>query len=68
MNSANSQFFIVQEASEHLDGKYAGFGKVISGMEVVDAICKAAKPIDGNGGIAKEDQPVILSISIRVEE
>lgn len=67
MNSANSQFFIMQETKTHLDGKYAAFGKVISGMEVVDAVCEAANPIDGNGSIAKNEQPVITSITIRIE-
>ncbi len=65
MNSASSQFFIVHEDSTYLDGAYAAFGTVISGMEVVDAICKDAKPTDGNGTIAKDDQPVITSITIR---
>ena len=44
-NSASSQFFIVLETSPmvsySLDGKYAGFGTVISGMDVVDEIAKA---------------------------
>lgn len=38
MNSASSQFFIVQNDSPHLDGNYAAFGKVISGIEIVDKI------------------------------
>lgn len=38
MNSASSQFFIVQADSTYLDGDYAAFGKVIAGMEVVDKI------------------------------
>lgn len=38
MNSASSQFFIVQADSTYLDGKYAAFGKVISGMDIVDKI------------------------------
>ena len=37
-NSAGSQFFIMHQDSRHLDGQYAAFGKVTSGMEVVDAI------------------------------
>lgn len=43
-NSAGSQFFIMHEDAPHLDGQYAAFGKVISGMEVVDEI--AATPTD----------------------
>ena len=66
-NSASSQFFIVQSDSTFLDGEYAAFGYVTSGMEYVDQICKDAKPTDGNGSIAKEDQPVITSIVIRQE-
>lgn len=37
-DSAGSQFFIVVEKSTHLDGEYAGFGKVIKGMDAVDKI------------------------------
>ena len=43
-NSAGSQFFLMHEEAPHLDGQYAAFGKVIEGMEVVDAI--AAAPTD----------------------
>lgn len=41
-NSASSQFFIVHKTSPHLDGKYAAFGRVISGMEYVDGIATMA--------------------------
>ena len=37
-DSAGSQFFLMHETSPHLDGQYAAFGKVIEGMDVVDAI------------------------------
>ena len=37
-NSAGSQFFIMHQDAKHLDGQYAAFGKVTSGMDVVDAI------------------------------
>jgi len=42
-NSASSQFFIVVKASSHLDGQYAGFGKVIEGMEEVNRIVSVPK-------------------------
>ncbi len=37
-DSASSQFFIMHEDSPHLDGQYAAFGEVVSGIEVVDKI------------------------------
>ena len=37
-NSAGSQFFIMTSVSPHLDGQYAAFGKVLSGMEYADKI------------------------------
>ena len=37
-NSAGSQFFIMHDVAPHLDGQYAAFGKVIEGIDVVDAI------------------------------
>ena len=37
-DSAGSQFFIMHKDAPHLDGQYAAFGKVIKGIEVVDAI------------------------------
>ena len=62
-NSASSQFFIVQKDTTSLDGQYAAFGKVISGMDVVDRIAKV-KVEDDNGTVSKENQPVIESIRV----
>jgi len=45
-NSAGSQFFIMHADSPHLDGQYAAFGKVVSGMDAVDQI--AATDVDYN--------------------
>ena len=64
MDSASSQFFIVQKDSLYLDGDYAVFGYVTSGMDIVDKIANDAKPIDDNGTIKYEEQPVITSIKI----
>lgn len=64
MDSASSQFFIVHEDASHLDGDYAGFGKVTSGMEVVDNICQKVPVEDGNGSVAKDHQPVIEYIRL----
>ena len=64
MNSASSEFFIMHEDDDYLDGNYAAFGKVISGMEVVDKIATAARPIDKNGSISLNDRPVIKSIRV----
>lgn len=41
-NSAGSQFFIMHANASYLDGQYAAFGKVIEGMDVVDAIAAVA--------------------------
>ena len=61
-NSASSQFFIMHDDASYLDGQYAAFGKVLSGMEVVDAICANTPVTDSNGTVVKENQPVITSI------
>ena len=38
VNSASSQFYIILKSLPELDGRYAVFGKVISGMKIVDLI------------------------------
>ena len=63
-DSASSQFFIMHEAAAHLDGSYAAFGHVLSGMEVVDAICENTPVTDGNGTVAAANQPVITAIKV----
>lgn len=64
MDSASSQFFIVQKDSTGLDGQYACFGYVTDGMDVVDAIAADAQPTDGNGTIPADQQPVIESVKV----
>ena len=58
-DSASCQFFIMHADAPHLDGSYAAFGRVLSGMGIVDAICRNAHVIDSNGSVPGEDQPVI---------
>ncbi len=63
-NSASSQFFIMHQAAPHLDGSYAAFGHVLTGMDVVDAICANTPVTDNNGTVQKANQPVITSIRV----
>ncbi len=63
-DTASSQFFICHADCEFLDGNYAAFGRVLEGMEVVDAICADADPYDENGSIIAKNQPVIEYIKM----
>lgn len=62
-DSAGSQFFIMVEEAEHLNGEYASFGKVTSGMEVVDEIVSVER--DANDK-PLEDQ-VIKSMTVDLD-
>ncbi len=65
MDSASSQFFIVQADSEALDGQYAAFGHVTEGMDIVDDIAKNTPIEDAESGYVNvKNQPVIESIKI----
>ena len=63
-NSASSQFFIVQADSTYLDGDYAAFGKVTSGMEIVDKIATETEVYGDNGEVMSYHQPIIKTIKI----
>lgn len=63
-DSASSQFFIVHEDSTFLDGQYAAFGHVTSGMEVVDQICADTPVSDSNGTVEAADQPKITAVKV----
>ena len=61
-DSAGSQFFIMHQDAPYLDGQYAAFGKVIKGIEVVDAIASVATNY--------QDMPLnkVVINSIKIEE
>ena len=63
-DSASSQFFIMVADSDFLDGDYAAFGRVTEGQEIVDQIAADAEPLDDNGTVEKDKQPVIETIRI----
>lgn len=63
-NSASSQFFIMHEDGDYLDGSYAAFGNVTEGMDVVDKIAENTPVTDSNGTVLKENQPIIEKIVI----
>ena len=63
-DSASSQVFIMHQDGTALDGQYACFGYVTSGMEIVDEICENAVVIDDNGTVPSENQPVIESVEV----
>ena len=63
-NSASSQFFIMHEDGDYLDGSYAAFGHVTEGMDVVDKIAENTPVTDSNGTVLKENQPIIEKIVI----
>ena len=61
VNSADSQFFIVLDDSQFLDGQYTYWGEVVSGMEFVDRIRKGDS--DDNGMVAEPDRIVRIQVA-----
>jgi len=63
-DSAGSQFFIMHKDSSHLDGQYAAFGKVLTGLEEVDRIASVST---GSQDKPKENQ-IMTSVTVDVFE
>ena len=59
-NSASSQFFICYSDATFLDGQYAAFGMVISGMEVVDSFLEVERTVGNDGAISKPVEPIVI--------
>jgi peptidyl-prolyl cis-trans isomerase B (cyclophilin B) len=67
-NSAGSQFFIVHQDSPRLDGQFSAFGRVVEGIEVVDAITEVEIDTYGRYGPTDRPYPVPVVIdAVRVE-
>ena len=60
MNSASSQFFICYDDCSFLDGNYAAFGKVIEGMDAVDALCLVPRTMSMGGEVSSPVEPVVI--------
>ena len=67
-DSARSQFFIMHQDVPGLDGDYAAFGEVVSGMEIVDALAVGTPVEDRNGTVAPVNQPRIVTIRVIDED
>lgn len=66
VNSADSQFFIVLAQSDFLDGQYTVWGKVVEGMEYVDAI-KKGNP-NANGQVTDPDKIIRMRVAADAQE
>ncbi len=66
-NSASSQFFIMDEAAPHLDGKYAAFGRITQGLDVLESI-SATKTITHKLGFADVPEKPIIIKSITIDK
>lgn len=65
-DSASSQFFICYDDASFLDGDYAAFGKVIEGMEVVDAFLEIERRYNG-GELSSPVEPIVIESAVIVE-
>ena len=69
-DSGTSQFFICHASAHDLDGKYAAFGKVVEGMDVVDAIanCPKTSAQDASGAYYQPKEAIIIESMYLLEE
>lgn len=64
-DSASCRFYILQSDQTFLDGDFAVFGYVVTGMDVVDQIAAGVQVIGADGYIAESNQPVITSVKVK---
>ena len=63
-NSASSQFFIMHQDGTYLDGDYAAFGHVTSGIEIVDEICENIQTGNGVWAVPASVLPVMETVRV----
>ena len=63
-DSASCRFYILQSDQTFLDGDFAVFGYVVTGMDVIDQIASSVPVIGSDGYIAESNQPVITSVKV----
>ena len=63
-DSASCRFYILQSDQTFLDGDFAVFGYVVTGMEIVDQIAAGVQVIGADGYIAESNRPVITSVKV----
>lgn len=66
-NSATCQFFICLDDLTYLDGKYAAFGNVTEGMEVVDSFLNVPRSVGRMGEVSSPDIPIYIEYAKTVE-
>lgn len=64
-DSASCQFYILQNDATYLDGDFAVFASVVSGMEIVDRIASTVPVTGMDGHITVDNQPVISSVKVK---
>jgi len=69
VNTATCEFFIMHGVAPSLDGKYTAFGRVVTGMEVVDRIAqsgnKSYDPGDKRASLPPVDQTILKAIVVK---
>ena len=69
MDSASSQFFLMDGAATWLDGKYAAFGKIVEGKDTLDAIADVPVHVNpASGEKSQPDEPVVILSVVVLEE
>ncbi|MBS1711306.1 MAG: peptidylprolyl isomerase [Armatimonadetes bacterium] len=61
VDSASSQFFLMQHDYPSLDGQYSAFGRIVKGLDVVDQIVKTGSKDPNANGSVKPDDAVLLN-------